>query len=143
MNTAVPMTFETKKFLKFSSCLENLSYFADSCNVIHESSQCMLGPCLMKCFSDELFSYVSRRRSLRLESYFFRNLCAKYPQAFHDIFLAAKHKKLFLDFFNKKDEISPGNSTAVKIEKEIERFNSGKRVNQFVILCLHHHYVRC
>ena len=96
---------------KISLCLENLSYFADCSKVIHESSQCMLELCLIKCFSDELVSYVSSRRSLHLESSFFRNLCAKDTQAFHDIFLAVRHKKLFLDFFNKKDEISLGNSS--------------------------------
>ena len=51
MNPAVPMTFETKKIYigeimtleeKISFCFENLSYSADSCKVIHESSQCIL-----------------------------------------------------------------------------------------------------
>ena len=94
---AVPMTFETKRFYngetmtleeKISFYLENLSYFADSCTVIHESSQCMLEPYLIKCFSDELFSYVSRRRSPRLESSFSRNFCVKYPQDLYDIFFS-------------------------------------------------------
>ena len=118
MNPAVPMTFETKKFYngetmtleeKISFYLENLSYFADSCKVIHESSQCMLEPYLIKCFSDELFSYVSRRRSPRLESSFSRNFCVKYPQDLHDIFLADTRNYSQI-FSNKKDEISSGSS---------------------------------
>ena len=32
--------------------------------------------------------------------------------------------------------------TAVEIEKEIEKFNSGKGVDHFVILCLHYHHVQ-
>ena len=29
----------------------------------------------------------------------------------------------------------------VETEKETEKFNSEKRVNQFVLLCVHYHYV--
>ena len=32
--------------------------------------------------------------------------------------------------------------TAIEIEKEIEKFNSGKRVDHFVILYLHYHHVK-
>ena len=89
------MTFEEKNFF----CLENLTYFVQSGKEIHDSSRCMLEPCFIKCFCDELFSYFNRRRSPHLERSFFLRLCAKYPKAFDDIFLAVRHKKLFLEFF--------------------------------------------
>ena len=98
MKLASQMTFEQRIYF----CLENLTYFAQSSNEIHDSSHSMLKPCSVKCFCDEIFSYVNRRRSLHLGSSSFLSLYAKYPIAFDDIFLAIRHKNLFLEFFKEE-----------------------------------------
>ena len=90
MKLASEMTFEENFFFY----LENLTYFVQSGKEIHDGSCSMLEPYFIKCFCDELFSYVNRRRSRRLERSFFVRLCAKYPKAFDDIFLAVRHRKI-------------------------------------------------
>ena len=98
MKLASQMTFEHRIYF----CLENLTYFAQSGNEIHDSSHCMLKPCSVKCFCYEIFSYVKRRRSLHLGSSSFLSPYAKYPIAFYDIFLAIRHKNFFLEFFKEE-----------------------------------------
>lgn len=99
MKLAAQMNFE--EIIFFS--LENLANFSRSAKKIHDNSKCLLEPCFIKCYCDELFSYVSRRRSSVLERSFFLKLCEKYPKAFDDVFLAFRHKKVFLDFLKRKN----------------------------------------
>ena len=67
MKPTSTVTFEEK----ISICLKDLPSFSLSCKEIHDASGCDLESCIVKCFCDELFSFIKEKKTSHVEETFF------------------------------------------------------------------------